>query len=139
MSLWATPADITDRWIGAGVPTDESLLGVLINDAEQVILAEFPAIQTRIDDDTLSEDLVVMVVSRMVTRVLRNPDNATYIQQSTGPFGQARNLGDQIDIFLTADERQLLQPLGRNKAFSFSSAPDMRDPDPVSEEWVDQN
>ena len=139
MSLWATPADITDRWIGAGVPTDQSLLGVLIDDAEQVILAEFPAIQTRIDDDSLSEDLVVMVVSRMVTRVMRNPDIASSIQQSTGPFSQARTLGDQIDIFLTAEERQLLQPTGRNKAFSLNLGPDMRDPDPVSEEWVDQN
>jgi hypothetical protein len=107
------------------------LLEALINDAEQIILSEFPKIQDRIDDDTLSEDLVVMVVSRMVTRVLRNPDNASYIQQNIGPFNQARNfVGQEVDIFLSQDERNLIQPQGRSKAFSINSGPDAKPPTP---------
>lgn len=114
---WATAQDIQDRWVGSGLPTDEDLLQQLINDAESVILAEYPRINERITAGTLPLSTVVMVVSRMVTRVLRNPENLTYWQQQTGPFGQGRNFGEEKDIWLTDRERQLLAPNGRNKAF----------------------
>jgi len=115
---WTTPQDILDRWVGSNAPTDTDLIQALINDAEAVVLAEYPAIQTRIDADELSIDVVVMVVSRMVARVLRNPDNVSYWQQTTGPFGQARNFNENaVDIWLSADEKQLLAPKRRGKAY----------------------
>jgi hypothetical protein len=65
-----------------------------------------------------------MVVSRMVARVLRNPDNVSYWQQTTGPFGQARNFGESsIDIWLTPEERELLAPKRGGKAFEVDLAP----------------
>ncbi len=115
---WTLPQDILDRWVGANAPTDTDLLTALIADAEAIVLAEYPAIQTRIDANELSVDVVVMVVSRMVARVLRNPDNVSYWQQTTGPFGQARNFGENaVDIWLSADEKQLLAPKRRGKSF----------------------
>lgn len=115
---WATPQDIIDRWVGNDVPTDVDLMNALIADAESVILAEFPLIQTRIDDDELPLNTVIMVVSRMVTRLLRNPENLTYWQQQTGPFGQARNYGSgNGDIWLTDNELSLLAPKRRGKAY----------------------
>jgi len=105
---WTTPQDIQDRWVGNDIPTDTDLVQALINDAEAVILSEFPKIQDRIDDNELSLNVVVMVVSRMVTRLLRNPENLTYWQQQTGPFGQARNYGTgNGDIWLTENELSL--------------------------------
>jgi hypothetical protein len=125
---WTTFADITDRWIGSGQPTDEDLVDALILDAETVILSQYPRIQERIDSEALNIDVVRMVVSRMVTRVLRNPENLSYWQQSTGPFGQGRTFGKAVDIWLTGDEKTLLSPNTRGKAFSFNMAPDMISP-----------
>jgi hypothetical protein len=122
---WTTFEDVTDRWVGQNEPTDEALVDALILDAESVILSVYPAIQTRIDADTISINVVKMVVVRMVSRVLRNPENLTYWQQQTGPFGQARNFGTNgSDIWLTEDEKNMLAPSNRGKAFSVDLAPD---------------
>lgn len=114
---WATPQDIIDRWVGGGEPTDLDQVQALINDAEAVILAEYPRIQERIDDEQLPLGTVQMVVARMVTRILRNPENLSYWQQQTGPFGQSRNFGEEKDIWLSEREKQLLAPITRGKAF----------------------
>jgi hypothetical protein len=129
MSIWATPQDVINRWVGPGVPTDETLISALIDDAEAVVLAAYPLIQDRIDEGKLSLGTVVMVVSRMVTRLLRNPEAVSYWQQTTGPFGQARNFGDNTDIWLSDNERALLSPNRDNKAFSFNMAPNQISPD----------
>ena len=121
---WATPQDVLDRWVGSGSPTDTDQISALIADAEAVVLAEFPKIQDRIDADLLPASTVVMVVCRMVSRILRNPEGLTYWQQTTGPFGQARNYGSNgSDLWLTADERKLLSPTLKGKAFSVDLAP----------------
>lgn len=114
---WTSPQDITDRWVGGGVPTDADLMQALINDAEAIILSEYPAIQGRIDDNLLPLGTVKLVVSRMVSRVLRNPDSVSYWQQTTGPFGQARNFGDNVDIWMNDQERSMLAPKKSGKAF----------------------
>lgn len=121
---WATYADVTDRWVGPGEPNDEDLVNALIADAEAVILSEYPQIQDRIDAETLPIGVVTMVVVRMVSRVLRNPENLTYWQQNTGPFGQGKNYGsDNADIWLSLDEKNMLAPKSRGKAFSIDLAP----------------
>jgi hypothetical protein len=126
---WATPQDIIDRWVGNDVPTDTDLMEALIADAEAVILSEFPKIQERIDDDELPLAVVTLVVSRMVSRLLRNPENLTYWQQQTGPFGQARNYGgNSSDIWLSDQELTLLAPKKRGKAFEVNQGFDAVSP-----------
>lgn len=121
---WTTFADVTDRWVGNDVPTDETLVESLIQDAEAVVLAEYPAIQTRIDDGKLPLRLVTMVVAAMVSRVLRNPENLTYWQQQTGPFGQARNYGSSVvGMQMTEEEEGLLAPKKHGKAYQVNLAP----------------
>lgn len=120
---WTTFTDITDRWVGSNAPTDADLVNALILDAEAVILSEFPKIQDRITAGTLSVSVVKMVVSRQVSRVLRNPENLTYWQQNTGPFGQGRTFGKDNDIWLTDDEEELLMPKRLDKAYEFNLAP----------------
>lgn len=115
---WAVFEDVRDRWVGSNLPTDADLVTALILDAEAVILKEFPKIQDRIDAGTLPLNLVKMVVVRMVSRVLRNPENLTYWQQQTGPFGQSRNFGASgSDIWLTEEEEEMLAPNVKGKAF----------------------
>ncbi len=121
---WAIPNDVTSRWVGSGTPTDNELVAQLIADAESVILAEYPLIQERIDADSLPLATVKMVVTRMVSRVLRNPEGLSYVQQTTGPFSQAKNYsGSGADIWLTADEIKLLAPKRKGKAFEVDLAP----------------
>lgn len=136
--MWATPTDVTSRWIGSGAPTDPDLVQALINDAEAVILVEYPKIQDRIDAGTLALPVVVMVVCRMVIRVLRNPENLTYWQQQTGPFGQARNYGsNNSDIWLSAEETEMLAPNSTGKAYEINLAPNAgyKYPWQTNEDW----
>jgi len=126
---WATPQDIQDRWVGNDAPTDTNLIQIIIDDAEAVVLNEFPKIQERIDNEELSLNVVVLVVSRMVSRLLRNPENLTYWQQQTGPFGQARNFGSgNADIWLTDNELTLLSPAKRGKAFEVNQGYNAQSP-----------
>lgn len=124
MSVWATPADVTARWVGSGAPTDDDLVQALLNDAEAVVLAKYPAIQDRIDDNRLPLAVVTMVVCRMVIRVLRNPENLSSWQQTTGPFSQSRSFGsNRQDIWLSDEETDLLAPNTTGKAFEVDLAP----------------
>lgn len=122
---WATFADVTDRWVGAAAPTDDTLVEALLSDAQAVILSEFPQIQDRIEAGTLPQGVLTMVQVRMVSRVLRNPENLTYWQQNTGPFGQGKNYGSgNTDIWLTDEERNMLAPKrSKGKAFEIDLAP----------------
>ena len=120
---WATFQDVTDRWVGSNAPDDEDLVNALIADAEAVILSEFPKIQDRITAGTLALPVVTMVVCRQVARVLRNPENLTYWQQQTGPFGQGRTFGKESDIWLTSDEEEMLAPKRGGKAYQVDLAP----------------
>lgn len=122
---WATPQDVLDRWVGGGAPTDDDLTQALIEDAEAVILSEFPRIQERIDGETLPLGTVVLVVVRMVSRTLRNPEGLSYWQMNTGPFGQGKNYGSSgTDLWMTPEEKSLLSPRRKGKAFSVDLAPD---------------
>lgn len=124
MSVWATPADVTARWVGSGAPTDNDLVQALLDDAEAVVLAKYPAIQDRIDTNKLPLSVVTMVVCRMVIRVLRNPENLTSWQQTTGPFSQSRSFGsNRQDIWLSEEEEELLAPKIAGKAFEVDLAP----------------
>jgi len=141
--MWATFADVVDRWVGPGAPTNQSQVETLIDDAEQVILSEFPGIQDRIDSGALPEERVTMVVVQIVTRFLRNPEGLSSVQQTTGPFSQSRSFVDRSSgLTLTESEIKLLSPT-RGKAFeidlgSNAVSPPLSVIDPlVSGVWTD--
>lgn len=120
MATWTNKQDILDRWVGEDVPEDGELIDTLISDAEVVIKAAYPRIQERLDAETLSLDVVKFVVSRMVIRVLRNPENLGTHQTTTGPFGEMRTYRGQSDIWLSDDEKNMLSPNNSRKAGSIS-------------------
>lgn len=146
---WATPQDVKDRWVGNDQPTDDALIQALIDDTEAVILSEFPRIQERIDDEELPIQIVILVISRVVTRLLRNPESLSYLQQVTGPFSQARNyVGASTDIWLSENELSLLSPSIKGKAYSIDIGPDKVSPsswpwvnpgvaEPIWNEWYE--
>jgi hypothetical protein len=120
MAIWTSAQDITDRWVGSNFPEDTELLNALIDDAELIVLSEYPRIQDRITGGSLNENLIKLVVSRMVIRYMKNPDNLSYLQQNTGPFGQGQTFGTDRDLFMTEKERQLLAPNKGGQARSIS-------------------
>lgn len=133
--MWATFADVVDRWVGPGAPTNQAQVATLIDDAEQVIRAEFPKIQDRIDSGALPLERVTMVVVQMVTRFLRNPEGLSNVQQTTGPFSQSRSFADRSSgLMLTDSELKLLQPT-RGKAFEVDLG--WRAQAPVDSLWTD--
>lgn len=143
MPNWTTPQDILDRWVGEDYPTDTDLIAALIQDAEAVIVSHYPRIGERIESDELPEDIVTMVTSRMVTRVLRNPEGLSSWQQTTGPFSQNRSFPQERDIWITQDEKDLLSPKVSGKAFSVDLAPNLQIPprglldlDDIDPKWV---
>lgn len=118
MATWTNFTDVTSRWIGNDVPTDENLVETLLGDAEQVVLATYPGIQARIDNDTLPIERVIPVVVAMVTRLLRNPEFVRTVQETVGAFSQSRTfLGNQSGLFMTDAEVANLRPDTRGKAF----------------------
>jgi len=69
-----TPSDLADR-LGRDLTTTETTTATaLLVDAWAVLIARDPSIDARLTDSSLSADLVRVVVSAMVLRVLRNPD-----------------------------------------------------------------
>jgi len=137
MSNWATPANVIARWVGDNPPEDTDQIQLLIDDAEAVILSEYPSIQARIDSNKLSESVVTLVVTRMVIRLLRNPENLTYWQQQTGPFGQARNFSETKDIWLTADESNMLAPNRKGNAYEVNVGVNAISPSANDMIWID--
>lgn len=135
---WTSAQDVLDRWVGEGKPSDNDIIDVLISDAEAIIISEFPKIQERLDANTLPDNIVKMVVSHMVSRAIRNPENVTYLQQSVGSFSQAKNYGTGMTgLYLTDQEKKLLSPnLQKGKAFNVNTAPNMLNTDPWSWEQL---
>lgn len=137
---WTTFSDVTARWVGPGIPTDSDLVETLIDDAEQVILASYPLIQDRIDDESLPLARVIFVVSQMVTRILRNPEGLNSWQQTTGPFSQSRSFGQEnTGIYLTDSELSLLAPITRGKAFEVNLAPYATSADTRDSIWIEED
>ena len=136
MPTWTSFTDVTSRWIGNDVPTDETLVETLLGDAEQIVLATYPGIQARIDGDTLPVERVVMVVVAMVTRLLRNPEFVRTVQETVGAFSQSRTfLGNDSGLFLTDSEVAILRPDTRGKAFEVDLGYDAGSPADLV--WID--
>lgn len=128
---WTDPSDVTDRWAGSGQPHDTALIQRLIEDAEEIIRFEYPDIVDRVDDgesgiapeDPLPIERIRLVVSRMVSRHLRNPDGVRQITESTGPFSENRTFAGDLpgQLLLLDEERRMLGYLPgapKQKAFT---------------------
>ncbi|WP_406234937.1 hypothetical protein [Nocardia sp. NBC_01009] len=139
---WATAQNVRDRWIGPGpFPADitDAMLGVLVDDVEDSILAEFPDMQQRIDDyatpptpptpQAIPQARVVKVVCRVILRHVRNPEGVRTKSEGLGPFPIANTYGgnDPGTLYLTAEDREELAGLGSlgggQKAFTVDTIP----------------
>lgn len=118
---WTTPEDVIDRWVGPGAPTDDELIQRWIDDAEVVLRYEIPDIDARLADGLLTEATIVFVVARMVTRALRNPRGVR--QEGVGPYNVTYSGDRPGDLWLTDDERAMLEGLPRRQQRAFTVDP----------------
>lgn len=123
---WTTTADVTTRWVGPeAIPADDAMIATLLEDAEDTILGEDPAIQTRIDLLELPIQRVRKVAARLVIRHLRNPAGQRSVMDTGGPY--ARNVvfgGDEPgSLYLTEQDRDELGLRASSGAFTVDTMP----------------
>lgn len=119
--MFATVEDVKSRWLTGAVPATDGQLLTLIEDAEDIILGEFPNVAVDVP-----EGRVVRVVARMVMRVLRNPEGHRTVAEATGPFSGSTTFGGENpgELYLTDDDRRDLGgKRSSGRAFTVSTIP----------------
>lgn len=118
--LWTEPSDVTQDWIGANIPADETLVGRWVAKAERMLRREFPTLDQRLKSGKEPDLLATVkdVVAAMVTRVFRNPEGIRQMQETDGSFtGSITFSGDQPGgLVLLDSERDALREPGAGKA-----------------------
>lgn len=118
---WTSPQDIADRWVGEPTTVDTNIIQILIDDVEALILKEYPAIQGRIDNNTLPIRIVQQVVSRVVIAYIKT-ENSPFFSQTQTVGGYSRSVmltsNARTSISLTNEDIADLAPTNTNKAFS---------------------
>lgn len=85
----ATVEDVEIR-LGRELPEAErDQVTALLDDAELILRNRIPTLLDKADEDELFRDTVVLVESRMVMRVIRNPDG--YTQETDGNYSYTIN------------------------------------------------
>lgn len=145
---WTVAADVTGRWIGEkAIPADTEKINLLIADAEDTVLREFPDMQARIDraagtDETVGVAVPVVrvkkVVSRMVIRHLRNPEGTRSRMEIGGPFTENVTFGgdEPGEMHLTEEDLRDLGGGGTSAAFTIDQMPPRIVPS-GPEAWLD--
>lgn len=119
--MLVTPDDVRDRWVGGDLDFTDQTIGTLIEDSEDAIRASVPEVDQLVGG-AIPIGRVARVISRMVIRVLRNPEGIRTLQETTGQFsGSTTYAGDVLGeiVFTDEDRRDLLGkgPTGR-RAYS---------------------
>ena len=124
--LWSAPDDVRSRWVSdSPLTVDDAALNVLLEDAEDLVLSEFPDISERIPSP-IPVLRVKRVIARVVIRHLKNPDGVRVQMETAGPFSDQRTFsGDSPGaLYLTDQDRSDLSPsVAPGKAFQIDMTP----------------
>lgn len=135
MGLWASSDDVFDRWPGSNPPTDDILVEQLVQDVEVLIQAEFPDIETRMEDEDQLLRRIRIVVAQVVIRLLRNPDGVR--EMHVGDAGTSYEANPAY-LTLTSSELALLSVDGRalQRAFTIDPTPIVDEVTDLAGAWV---
>lgn len=108
----ATTVTLRNHWPEM-LDEQESEADQRINEAWLEILAFFPDLPERIRAGAISEDLVALVIHRVVRRAMRpnvdGTEGVTQLTRTTGPFTQSLHFeSNDGAMYLRKRERQLL-------------------------------
>lgn len=107
----ANPATITDieaRWRPL-TDAETTTASFLLGDAWEIVTSRVPTVDARLADASLSEGLVVQVVSAMVIRVLRNPEGKRSEQIDDYAYTRDASVAGG-GLYLSEEEERLLLP-----------------------------
>lgn len=125
--MWATTADVTEAWIGEGLPADGALIATWLGKAEREMRFRVPDLAGRVDADVTGDlrDMAVDVAVAMVMRVLRNPEGIRQRNITTGPFTGSETYGGDTPggLALTDDELEKLRGVRARGAFTIDMIP----------------
>lgn len=137
--LWTAASDVTDRWVGDDpIGVENATIDVLLEDAEDTVLREFPDMATRVaraegDDDTEGPSTplrrVKKVIARMVIRHLRNPSGERTRMEVSGPFTENVTFGgsEPGTIYMTEQDKAELDDVQSGGAFTVDTTPPVPD------------
>lgn len=136
---YATPEDVAARWRPL-TPSEEIVASTLVDDASELIRAEFPGIDAQVDSGALSAGLLRIVVSNMVKRALIAPsDGVSQASEGTGPYSHSESYANPMrNIFLTEPERVLIlgyRPAAFSTTFGNDVDPTTPSPNQVIYGW----
>lgn len=123
--MWATPNDVAVRWrLLSQAEIDTA--AVLIEDAEDMILARWPDIETRLELGEVRAGSLRRAVSNMVKRAMIAGESGGISQQAqtAGPFTVSNTYSNPNgNLYLTKDEIALLGGNQARRAFSVDLGP----------------
>lgn len=104
----ATVGDVGEQF-GTMTVAQQSLAGTLVRAASKLVRSRFPRIDAQIAAGLLDPEVVALVVTNMVLRVLRNPGGLR--SETIGPFSKSYDTGDAAGLLtITKDEHGMLVP-----------------------------
>lgn len=112
--MFVSYEDIVNRWTsGEPYPISQTVTETLIEDAEALILREFPTLAARIANGELAISLVKQVVARMIKGYVINGNGLTQHSQTVGPYSNSESYSSRTtryELMLTANDRAILAP-----------------------------
>lgn len=116
---WTKPDNVTGRWVGGTIPATTEQITTLLEDAEDLILREFPGLKVGDGQSEVPLKRVQRVAARVVIRHLRNPDGIRSASEGAGPFQRTTTFGgDEPGALYLTDED--LRDLGRVPGGAFT-------------------
>jgi hypothetical protein len=115
MAEYATAADLKKHWAGIPAEISDEEIEQSLDEAELIVLAEYPDVPAWIASGRLSPDVVKLVLNRMARRALR-PVNETAEQleslsRGAGPFTSTLNFRGPVEdgeLYMKKSERRLI-------------------------------
>src|SRR5690554_1449162 len=100
---YATVEDVESRFTRELTDEERTLVQSRLEDVEAVIRTRIPDLDEKVASGTLSEQVIIMVESEAVLRVLRNPEgfsqetdgNYSYSMSSTNARSEERRVGKE--------------------------------------------
>lgn len=86
---YAETSDVAARMGRSLTAEEETQAAAFLEDAEIIIKAKIPDLDDQIEDEVLSESVVVMVEANAVIRLLRNPNG--YISETDGDYSYQKS------------------------------------------------
>jgi hypothetical protein len=104
----AVIGQVTEQY-GTLTPAQEGLTSALLRTASKLVRSRHPRIDVQIAAGLLDPEVVALVVTNMVLRVLRNPGGLR--AETIGPFSKSFDTGDAAGLLtITKDELTMLTP-----------------------------